>query len=93
MSTYNIYRISFTDKKPNELISDEELYNIVTQKGEWEVVDTYNDKESAIYAWKHKWQYEPYTKTEDDLMYCNMYMIKSPKEKEEIDYVLQELLI
>lgn len=55
MISYDIYNVTFMGKKPKESLSSEEVYEIVTQNGYWDVAEYFEDESIAWLMWRNKW--------------------------------------
>ena len=55
MITYDIYKVTYTGKKPNCNLSEDDIRNLLMDNGSWEHVSCYKDGSIARHLWNNKW--------------------------------------
>ena len=55
MITYDIYKVTYTGKKPDCDLSEKDIRNLLLDNGNLECVDYYENKSIAWHMWNNKW--------------------------------------
>lgn len=85
MITYDIYKVTYTGKKPNCNLSEDDIYKLVTENGYWDRVETFEDEYIAWAMWRNKWS--DMAITEEDEVKYSIYIFERSERNDRTDVI------
>ena len=101
MITYDVYNVTYVDKKPICNLSRDDIYKLVTENGYWDRVETFEDEYIAWAMWRNKWSDMAITEEDEennDFLRYSIYIFERSerndrteeiKDSIELDYAVE----
>lgn len=90
MITYDVYNVTYVDKKPKKSLSNEEVYTFVARCGAWDLTECYSDKVVAWHMWNNKWADMATTEIDEydnDFVRYSVYVFERSNRDDETEEV------
>lgn len=90
MITYDVYNVTYVDKKPICNLSKEDVYKLVTENGYWDRVETFEDEYIAWAMWRNKWSDMATTEEneyDNDFLKYSIYIFERSERNDRTDLI------
>ena len=90
MITYDVYKVTYTGKKPICNLSREDVYKLVTENGYWDRVEIFEDEYIAWAMWRNKWSDMATTEEDEqnnDFLKYSVYIFERSERNDRTDLI------